>query len=266
MKLTKKIIGVFAVLIVIIIMVVIYSGLTAGCDGPGKSEEGQLTIFRNKILVGTDATYPPFEYVHEGNLEGFDIDIAAEIASRLDKEMEIVPITWDFTYRIPEDIRLDMIISAVSADEDKEEFVDFSDPYYMMEYMLIVLSDAELKIKEDLKGKRVGIIDIRVKDLDPEYLKDFIIEEYKDVLIMMEDLRNREIDGVLKSVPLGKNIIEENSGIYRVLETVGSLREFNMVFHDGSPLREEVNRILQEMVEDGTYQQIYDNWFSFSSQ
>jgi polar amino acid transport system substrate-binding protein len=251
----------------IVVLIILYVVIVPGCEqannGNQLIKEGQLTIYRNRILVGTDATYPPFEFMEDGITKGFDMDIATEIAYRLDKEMQIIPITWDFTYKIPEDIRLDMIISAVSADAEKEEIVDFSDPYYIMEYLLITLSDAELVIKEDLKGKKVGMIDIRVKDLDTEYIQDFSIEEYKDILIMMEDLRSGNIDGVILSVPVGKNIIEENNGIYRVLEVTKSLRTFSMVFHKGSPLKDEVNRILEEMVKDGTYQLIYDRWFAF---
>jgi ABC-type amino acid transport substrate-binding protein len=263
--LTKKIIGTIAVFTVIIIMAIMYAGIVPGCsqasNGIAAFKDGQLTYYKSRILVGTDASYPPFEFMRDGEIQGFDIDIASEIAARLEKEIQIVPITWDFSYEIPVDTKLDMIISAVSKEEDEKEFVDFSDPYYTMEYMLFILSDAELTIKEDLKGKKVGMIDACVKNLDPEYLKSFAIEEYKEILVMMEDLRNKSIDGVLISVPFGKNIIEENSGIYRVLETIESNKTFNIVFHKGSPLKDEVNRILEEMIQDGTYQDIYDTWF-----
>jgi polar amino acid transport system substrate-binding protein len=263
--LTKKIIGTAAVFTVILILVIMYAGIVPGCgqasNGIVAFKEGQLTYFKNRILVGTDASYPPFEFIQDGEIQGFDIDIASEIAMRLEKEIHIVPVTWDFTYEIPEDTRLDMIISAVSEEEDEKEFVDFSDPYYTMEYILVILSDAKLTIKEDLKGKKVGMIDTCVKNLDPEYLKSFAIEEYKEILVMMEDLRNKSVDGILISVPFGMNIMEENSGIYRVLEAIESDKVFNIVFHKGSPLKDEVNRILDEMIQDGTYQEIYDKWF-----
>ena len=76
--------------------------------------------------------------------------------------------------KIEDDVSLDMIISAVSAEEDREEFVDFSVPYYIMRHMLIVLSDAELKTREDLNEKKVGILDNEIKDLLPEYLVYFL--------------------------------------------------------------------------------------------
>lgn len=273
MNVTKKTIRKFIVFTVLIIMFLIYSTLAAGCSNqdsiPGIDQNGEpqeLTILKNKILVGTDATYPPFEFMQDSIVVGFDIDIVQEIATRLEKEMEIVPISWDFSYKIPEADKLDMIISAVSAEEDNDEFVDFSDPYYIMEFIFLVLSDAQLQIKEDLKEKKIGMIDHEIKDLSTEYLEDYTIEEYKDVLLMLEELRNKNIDGLLISIPVGKNIIEEDNAIYRVLEVVKSERAFNIVFHKDSPLRDEVNRILSDMDEDGTYQKIYDKWFSFSAQ
>ena len=57
-----------------------------------------------------------------------------------------------------------MIISAVSGNEDKEELADFSDPYYIMEYMLIALSEAKPKLREDFKGKKVGILTNKSED------------------------------------------------------------------------------------------------------
>jgi ABC-type amino acid transport substrate-binding protein len=268
----RKILKVSVIFIVLIIFFSAGSIALAGCSGQaevpedtaGESSQQELTVYRDSILVGTDASYPPFEFTEGDTIKGFDIDIAGEIASRLEKELKIVTIDWDFTYRIPEDVKLDMIISAVSAAEDRDELVDFSNPYYIMEYMLIVLSDAKLKIREDLKGKKIGMINSEVKYIAADYLKDYTIEEYKEVLVMLDELKNKNIDGILISLPVGKNIINENIGIYSLLEMVKSERSFNIVFQEGSPLRVEVNNILLEIQKDGTYQEIYDRWFSLS--
>ncbi len=269
----RKILKVSVLFIILTIFFSVGSIPLAGCTRQEAASEDtvndssqQLTIYRDSILVGTDASYPPFEFTEDSTIKGFDIDIALEIASRLEKELELVNIDWDFTYKIPEDVKLDMIISAVSAAEDRDELVDFSAPYYIMEYMLIVLSDAKLKIKEDLKGKKIGMIDSGVKYIAADYLKDYTIEEYKEVLVMLDELKNKNIDGILISLPVGKNIIKENAGAYRVLEIIKSERSFSIVFNEGSPLRDQVNDILLEMQEDGTYQKIYDDWFSLDSQ
>lgn len=252
-----------------IIILIIYAGVLTGCDvgtangsGDSGSETQKLTIYSTRLLVGSDTTYPPFEYLEDGKTIGFDIDIASEIAKRLERELEIVPITWDSTYDIPEDLRIDMIISAVSRAEDKEELVDFSDPYYIMEYMLITLSEVELILREDLKNKKIGMLTNKPDDFSTQYLKDFTIEIYSDVILMIEGLKNKDIEGMIISVPIGKNIIEENNGLFNIIEIVKSEREYNIVFMEGNPLKDEVNNILEEMHQDGIYQEIYDKWFT----
>jgi ABC-type amino acid transport substrate-binding protein len=79
---------------------------------------------------------------------------------------------------------------------------------------------------------------------------------------MIEGLKNKDIEGMLISIPLGKNIIEENNGLFSIIEIVKSEREYNIVFLEGSPLKDEVNSILEEMQADGTYQEIHDKWFA----
>ncbi|MCJ7665281.1 MAG: ABC transporter substrate-binding protein [Actinobacteria bacterium] len=224
----------------------------------------KLTIYRSRLLVGSDATYPPFEYIENGKTVGFDIDIAAEIAERLEKELEIIPITWDIIYDIPEDIKIDMAISAVERTEDKEKLADFSDPYYIEEYMMIALSETKPKLREDLKGKKIGMLEDRPKYFSAEYLEDFTIETYSDIILMFEALKSKDIEGILVSVPLGKSVIEGNNGFFSIIEIVKSEMEYNIVFLKGSPLKDEINRILEEMKQDGTYQVIYDKWFAMS--
>lgn len=218
-----------------------------------------------KLIVGTDPTYPVFEFMKDGNVDGFDIDIVKEIAERMGRELEIVPIEWEDTYSIPEDLELDMVISAIPISSDKEGIVDFSITYFTMEYMLVALTETEIKVKEDLTGESVGILDIEKSYLSEDYLLNYRIEGYSDIATMINDLKNKNIDGILLSLPMGVNLITGDTGVYKVLEIVKSNKDFAIVFRKGSPLREEVNATLEEMKEDGTYDEIYDKWFSYNS-
>jgi len=82
--------------------------------------------------------------------------------------------------------------------------------------------------------------------------------------MMFEDLKNKNIEGVLISLPMGVNLLAENNGIYNVLEVVKSNKEFGIVFRKGSALKEEVDSILEDIMEDGTYDDIYSKWFDYS--
>lgn len=247
------------ILIFVIILLMLYS---ISCESKNistaeNSEEG-------KITVGCDTTLPPFVYIEDEKVVGFDIDIATEIAERMNKELEIESIKWDCTYQFPEDMHLDMMISAIPINEEKEKMVDFSIPYFVMKYMLVALSETDIKVKEDLEGKSIGIFEMDRTNLDEDYLLTYKMVDYEDMVLMFDDLKNRNIDGVICSLPIIVGIMSENEGIYTVLDTVESNKEYGIVFNEGSELREEVNRIIEEMMEDGTYNNIYNKWFSYN--
>ena len=239
--------------IILLLFYTISCKVTANADDVGPAGK--------KLIVGCDATYPPFAFAKDGNIDGFDIDIAGEIAKRMDREIEIISITWDSTYQIPEDLKFDMIISAIPIIKEKEGEIDFSSPYFVMEYMLITLSETDIKIKKDLEGETVGILKSEKDYLDEDYLLTYKIEDYDDVIPMLDDLRNKNIDGVLISLPIGVNLLVENKGIYSVLDNVKSNKKFGIVFSKGSVLKEEVDKIIEEIKEDGTYDDIYNKWF-----
>jgi len=247
------------ILILIIISLMFYSTSCEGKDS-GAVDNGM----EGKIIVGCDTTLPPFVSIKDERLEGFDIDIVTEIAERMDKELEIESIKWDFTYQIPEDLHLDMMISAIPINSEKENLVDFSIPYFVMKYMLVALSEADIKVKEDLEGKSIGILEMNKASLDEDYLLTYKMVGYEDVVLMFDDLKNKNIDGVLCSLPIIVNMMAENEGIYSVLDTVESNKEYGIVFNEGSALKEEVDRIIEEIMEDGTYNSIYNKWFSYS--
>lgn len=259
----KKKVLLFFINICICVAIILLVAPLVSCGASGAVNEMKIATDSKKLIVGSDTNYKPFEFKEDGNVEGFDIDIAREIAKRMDKEMEIISITWDSTYQIPEDLKLDMIISAVPITDEKENLVDFSSPYFVMEYMLVTLSETDIKRKKDLEGKTVGILESGKKDLSEDYLFTYNIKDYKDIVIMFDDLRNKNVDGVLISRPIGVNMLPEYEGIYIVLEVVKSNKEFGIVFTKGSALKEEVDRILEEIKEDGTYDDIYDKWFDY---
>jgi polar amino acid transport system substrate-binding protein len=243
-----------------VIIFLLFSAVS--CKNSGNT--GNENTDGENLIVGCDATYPPFESMEDGNIIGFDIDMVREIAERMGREIEIESIKWDNTYEFPEDMDLDMIISAIPIVEEKESLVDFSEPYFVMEYMLITLSGIDIKIKEDLEGKEVGILNSEESYLDEDYLLNYRIEGYGDVAPMFEDLRNENISGILISLPIGTNLMTENEGIYSVLEIIESNKEFGIVLKEGSALKEEINRIIEEIMQDGTYDEIYGRWFDYN--
>lgn len=229
-------------------------------NGAGKTGDG-ISIEKEVLIIGTDTTYPPFEYLENGEPAGFDIDLIKEIAVRMDKQLEIVPIQWDQDFKDLREGKVDMIISAVSYNTEKEKLVDYSQAYFNMKYLLISLTGSDIKAKEDIKGKKVGILQATDGNVDPDYLVAFEIVKYHSILDMLDELKNKKIAAVLLSLPIAANILQANRDIYTVFDEVQSIKDLAIVFNEGSPLKQEVDAVLAEIIKDGTLQEIYKKWF-----
>ena len=246
-----------------VMLFLIFSGLTglAGCDSFGNT-----TVSENKslLIVGSDTTYPPFEFIDSGDIAGFDIDLIKEVASRMKKEIEIISSPWDPEFKDLIDGKLDIVISAVSIEAEKTAIVDFSKPYYTLEYLLVSLSGSEIKIKEDLAGEKIGVLKVGKSNISEDYLINYEVSDYEDIMDMLDALGNKEIEAVLINLPLAVSLLKDNKDMYLVLDKINSDREFAIVFKKGSPLVWQVNQILDTMVNDGKYQTIHDEWFNYN--
>ena len=254
-----------------VLLFLIFAGLLglAGCDrfaSTTASENSQGSSQGNKslLIVGSDTTYPPFEFIASGDIAGFDIDLIKEVVSRMKKEIEITPSSWDPEFKDLIDGKLDIVISAVSIEAEKTTIVDFSKPYYTLEYLLVSLSGSEIKVKEDLAGKKIGILKVGKSNISDDYLINYEVLDYEDIMDMLDALGNKEIEAVLINLPLAVSLLKDNKDMYLVLDKINSDREFVIVFKKGSPLVWQVNQILDTMLTDGKYQSIYDKWFNYN--
>ncbi len=237
----------------------------AGQQNQGSGMEGTdssgISIEKNLLIIGTDTTYPPFEYVENGAIVGFDLDLIKEVAARMDKQIEIVPIEWDPDFKALREGKVDLIISAVPYNIEKENLVDYSQTYFNMKYLLVSLTGSDIKVKGDIDGKKVGILETTNTSVDAEYLMKFDIVKFADVMDMLDSLKNKELSAVLLSLPIAVNLLGANSDIYVVFDELQSTRDFAIVFNEGSPLKQEVDAALAGITQDGTLDGIYEKWF-----
>jgi len=227
------------------------------------SETVDDDINKNTLIAGTDSTFPPFAFTSDGQVIGFDVDIIKEIGARLGKEIEVKTSKWDLEFKELLEGNLDIVISAIAYNAEKETIIDFSEPYYNMNFLLVSLVGSEIQLKENLKGKNVGMLESSKGCLDKSYTQDYSIVYFKDVMEMLDALKNREIDAVLLSVQIAMNLLKENKDKYIVIDETSSLRDFVIVFKNNSSLKAAVDKAIEEIKSDGTYDAIYSKWFSY---
>lgn len=267
----KKNIIKIAISVIMLFLILVFMSPAISCSflniGSNNEVETETALLKekNKLVAGTDASYPPFEFLNkEGKVEGFDIDIIREVSNSLDKEIEVENISYDSLFKDLSEGNIDLIISAITVMDDKKEQFDYSESYYVLEYLLLALSDAEVKLKEDLNNKEIGILKIAKTKISEDILSNYRIKTYEDIKIMAEDLRNKEIEGAIVSIPIGVNLLNEVEKPYKIIDKFESNQEFVIALRKNSGILEEINRAIAEIHENNTFEDIYSNWFSFN--
>ena len=216
------------------------------------------------LRVGTDATFPPMEYVEAGKRTGFDIELVDAIGKTLNKRIEWVDI--DFKGLIPGLVskRFDMAVSAIYITDERKKVVDFTDSYYAGGLVAMVKEgNTAIKTLADLNGKKVTV-QVGTKSVS------YLATNYPQVQLV-EVEKNQEMfnlvdigraDAAVTGKPAAFQYVRTRGG-QRVLEQQLTTEEYGMALRKDTPeLTKAVNGALAKLKADGTYAQIVKKWFS----
>jgi polar amino acid transport system substrate-binding protein len=221
----------------------------------------------NVLRVGTDATFPPMEFVENDKRTGFDVDLVEALGKTMGKKVEWVDI--DFKGLIPGLIskRFDMAVSAIYITDERKKVVDFTDPYYAGGLVVLTKNgNAAIKKLSDLDGKKVTV---QVGTKSVGYLQ----EHYPKVQ-RVEVEKNQEMfnlvdigraDAAVTGKPAAYQYVRTRPGM-RVLEEQLTTEEYGMALRKDEPeLTKSINAALAKLKADGTYAAIVKKWFSNSA-
>ncbi|GAA0345215.1 amino acid ABC transporter substrate-binding protein [Bacillus carboniphilus] len=217
-----------------------------------------------KLLIGTEGTYPPFTFHDEsGKLTGFDVEVAEEIANRLGVEAEFMETQWDAMFAGLDSERFDMIANQVGIREDRLEKYDFSDHYITSAAVLIAHQDNDdVKSFEDIEGlKSAHTLTSNYADIAREYKAEVVgVDGFNQAVDLITSKRvDVTINDKIAVLDFKK---QRPDAPIKVVDESDNAAQSGFMFRKGSgALVEEVNKALQEMIEDGTYQQISEKWF-----
>lgn len=232
------------------------------------SEESIKTIEEGKLQYALSGMAKPYNYVDADNkLVGFDVDIANEVANRLGLEPVAVQTPWASILQGLKAGKYDAIIGGMSITPEREEQVDFSDPYFISQAVMFINEEnpANIKSKEDLKGKVVGVVTASTyKDFALELVgEDGEVREYSTDLFALQELKNAgRVDVVITDLGIGQHAIQQsNLPLKAVGEPLFADKVGIPVQQGNTALLDEINKALAAMIEDGTYLEISKKWF-----
>ena len=219
----------------------------------------------SKIIVGTNAEFPPFEYIaDDGSFAGFDMDLISAILEGIGVEYEIQ--TMDFDALLPSlaSGKSRVSIAALTIQDDRQENAFFSDPYFHATQKIIVKADNDAILSEaDLEGKKVGVQlgttgDLYISDL-ADY--DATVERYAKALDAVMDLSHGRLDAVIVDEGVSDYFAASIQGL-RILDEVLSDEYYGIAMKLGEDaFMAKINEQLAKLVEDGTYDALYVKHF-----
>ncbi len=248
------------------------SSNTAATNNAGTSEESATAATNSlekiksagKIVIGTEGTYPPFTY-HDasGELTGFDVEIAREVAKRLGVEAQFEEAPWDSLLAGIDAGRFDSVFNEVSIRDDRKEKYDFSDPYISSGAVLIVREDnTDIKSLADLKGKKSAqSLTSNLADIARENGAEIVaIEGFQQAIDLLNSNRaDATINDNLSFLDLKK---QKPDLALKVVAEAEDASQSGGVFAKNQPeLVEAVNKALADMHSDGTYATISEKYF-----
>ena len=259
----------FKIILSISIAVIVL--ISIGCSEKTSTEDNSLQKVKDakKLVLGLDDTFAPMGFRdNSGEIVGFDIDLAKEVASRMGVALEIKPIDWSSSILSLNKGDIDVLWNGVTINESRKEQINFSKPYLNNRLIIVKPKDRnDINSKEDLAGKILGV---QVGSNDEALSSDSISKEAKEIrkydvnVNAFLDLKAKRIDVVIIDEVAAQYYISEEKVDFVVVENSPLTEEFYGVGFrkTDAKLLAEVDKILDEMKADGKASEISQKWFA----
>ena len=236
-----------------IVLVIAMIACFAACGGNGGEKE--------KLIMATNAEFPPYEYVEGDKIVGIDAEIAALIAEKLDMELEIVDVAFDSIIPGVQSGKYDMGMAGLTVNEERLEKVNFSTSYATGIQAVIVTEDSDIKSIDDLAGKKIGVQTSTTGDIyaTDDYGED-AITRYDNGAVAVQALIAGKVDCVIIDNEPAKSYVAANKGL-KVLDTEYTVEDYAICFaKEDTELKDKVDGALKELIADGSVKAVVEKY------
>lgn len=244
---------------------VMSAAVLAGC---GSSPAEQAAS--NKLVMGTNAQFPPFEFATTNNplvetFDGIDVAIAKKIAEDNGKQLTIVDQEFEGLIAAVSTGKIDMAVAGMTVTPERQESVDFSDTYYTATQVMVVAPDnTSIQTANDLVDKKVGVVLGYTGDsivTDDLQVPESNIQRANRALDIIQDVKNGKLDAVVVDSYTGKALAEKN-GLKAIEDPEAfEAEEYAIAVKKGNTeLLEQINKALAEMKESGEIEQLAEKY------
>ena len=242
----NKFLKIMALVLVMVMTLTVF----ISCD---KKEEEKKEVLK----MGTNAAFPPYEYMEGKEFAGIDVEIAKAIADELGMELEIVDMEFDSIITSVQKGEVSFGMAGMTVTPEREEEVDFSRSYATGVQVVIVPEDSEIATIDDLADKMIGVQlgttgDIYATD---DYGADHVTQFGKGADAILA-LKGGDVDAVIIDNEPAKAFVAENEGL-KILETEYAVEDYAIAIKKGNTeLLDDINAALEKLTKDGTIDKI----------
>mgnify|MGYP002597181264 CR=1 FL=1 len=264
-------------LVLLLVTAMAATTVLAGCgskdsgssdNGKKSSKEAKVENDDDTLIVGFDASFPPYGYKDDsGEYVGFDLDLAQEVCDRNNWKLVKQPIDWDSKDAELNSGTIDCIWNGFTMNGREDDYT-WSDPYIDNKQVVVVRSDSGIDDFAGLKGKHVEVqtdssAEAALNEEDNAALKD----SFKELLVVGEyntaflNLESNAVDAIAMDIGVAKYQLESRNGDFTILDQPLAAEQYAVGFKKGNEtLRDQVQNTLNEMKSDGTFKTIAEKW------
>lgn len=216
----------------------------------------------NKLVMATNAAFPPYESVDGSTIIGIDPEIAQLIADDIGRELVIEDMAFDSVIAAVQTGKADIAMAGLTVTEDRKKNIDFSIPYTEAAQVIIVKNGSTVKGPDDLKGMTIGVQIGTTGDIYAADIEDATIERYSKYFEAINALLQDKIDAVIVDREPAKVFVNDNADLTLIDEEF-TVEEYAIgVSKENTELLNQINASLKKLQESGKIDEIINKYIS----
>jgi polar amino acid transport system substrate-binding protein len=236
-------------------------GTTSATGGGGTNDLGLITP--GTLTIGSDIPYPPFEQGKPPDYTGFDVDLMDAIAQKLNLQPKWVDTAFGTIFSDQQAGKFDIVASSTTITPARSKKVTFSDPYYTADQSLMVQKGSDLQSTSDITSDTtIGAQEGTTGQDYAEKKTDAQVQTFPAIGTVFNALQAGQVDGVINDFSVSAFALKKYPQL-DVVQRIKTGESYGFPMQkQNTALQDAVNGALKGLIADGTYQKIYEKWFT----
>lgn len=247
----------------ILIVTMLFTVVACSGNNTTTSSESASSNATQKLIMCTNAEFPPYEYKEGGEFMGIDVEVSKKIGEKIGAEIEILDIAFDSLIPTVNSGKADFAMAGMTVTEDRLQNVDFSETYQTAVQAIIVPSDSDIESDSDLyEGKKIGVQLGTTGDIYcTGDFGDENISRYPKIVDGVQAMKTGAIDACVVDDQVAKAVVAGDSASFKILETPYAEEDYAIAVKKGNKeLLDKINAAINEMKANGELQAIIDKY------